>query len=116
MVYRRNRLSGRLHLISWIIKTADRLVGRVKNVAKTGQNIREETSIVWKGETLWFSDYLYPVKDVNNTVSAVVTVSHNITERKRAEIALRVSEQLYKKLLEQSFDAIASMRTGKLCL
>jgi PAS domain-containing protein len=56
------------------------------------------------------------VKDVNNTVSAVVTVSHNITERKRAEIALRVSEQLYKKLLEQSFDAIASMRTGKLCL
>jgi two-component system sporulation sensor kinase A len=86
----------------------------VRTVAKTGQSIRQETPIVWKGQTLWFSDSLYPVRDDHGTITAVVTVSQNITERKLAEIALRKSEQSFKRLLEQSFDAIAIHKEGKI--
>ena len=64
-------------------ETAERIVERVKNVVKTGQSIREESPFVWKGQTLWFIDSLSPVRDDNGTIIGVVTISHNITERKR---------------------------------
>ena len=94
--------------------TADRIAERVKQVVKTGQRIREETQLTWNGETLWFSDSLSPVRDNNGTITGVVTISHNITERKRAEMALRESEQTYLRLLEQSFDAIAIHKDKKI--
>ena len=87
-------------------EAADKIVERVKNVAKTGRRIQEESPFVWKGQLLWFSDSLSPIENANGTITAVVTVSQNITERKRAEIALHENEQLCKRLLEQSFDAI----------
>ena len=82
--------------------TADRIVERVKTVVKTGQRIREETQLTWKGETLWFSDSLSPVRDNNGTIVGVVTISHNITERKRAEIALREREENNRKIAKTS--------------
>jgi PAS domain S-box-containing protein len=95
-------------------ESADRIVGRVKKVVKTGQSIREETPFVWNGQSLWFSDNLSPVTDENGSISAVVTVSRNITEQKNIEKQLRKSEKMYKSLLEQSFDAIAIHKEGKI--
>jgi PAS domain S-box-containing protein len=92
-------------------ESADRLVERVKNVAKTGQSIREETPLVWKGQTLWFSDSLSWVRDVNGTITAVVTISQNITERKRAEMALRESEATARALINAPTDSIILMDT-----
>ena len=85
-------------------ESADRIVERLKKVAKTGQSIREETPLVWKGQTLWFSDSLSPVRDVNGTITAVVTISQNITGRKCAEIALRESEEKYRTLVDREND------------
>jgi len=82
--------------------TADRIVERVKNVVKTGQRITEETHLTWKGETLWFSDSLSPIRDTNGTIIGVVTISHNITEQKRAETALRESEEKYRTIARTS--------------
>jgi len=87
-------------------ESADRLAERVKNVAKTGQSIREETPLVWKGQTLWFSDSLSPVRDVNGTITAVVTISQNITEHKRADMALRESEEKYRTLVTATGDIV----------
>jgi len=95
-------------------ESADQIVNRVKTVVKTGHNIREESPFVWKGQTLWFIDSLSPVKDATGTITAVVTISHNITERKRAEMALREREQSYQRLLLQSFDAIAIHKDKKI--
>jgi len=86
--------------------SAELLVDRVKNVTKTGQGIRTETPIVWKGQILWFSDSLSPVKDVNGTTTAVVTVSQNITERKRAEMALLESEATARALINAPTDSV----------
>jgi PAS domain S-box-containing protein len=95
-------------------ESADRIVKRVKKVVRTGQRIREETPIVWKGQTLWFSDSLAPMRNANGTITAVVTISQNITERKHAEMALHESEQMFRRLLEQSFDAIAIHKDNKI--
>lgn len=86
--------------------SAMRMVERVKYVAKTGQTLREETPMLWKGQDLWFSDSISPVRGADGTITAVVTVSQNITERKRAETALRESEDLYRSLAEASTDLI----------
>jgi len=85
---------------------AEQLVERVRTVAKTGRSSRYETSFVWKGRTLWFSDSLSPVRDSNGTITAVVTVSQNITERKRTEIALRESEATARALINAPTDSV----------
>jgi PAS domain S-box-containing protein len=87
-------------------ESADRIVERVKKVAKTGRSIREETPLVWKGQPLWFSDSLSPVRNDKGTITAVVTVSRNITERKTAEIALRESEATARALLNAPTDSV----------
>lgn len=90
-------------------KTADRLVGRVKTVVTTGQGTREETPLVWKGQTLWFSDSLSPVRDTDGAVTGVVTVSRNITERKQMEMALRGSEATARALIQAPTDSVILM-------
>jgi PAS domain S-box-containing protein len=97
--------------------TANRIVERVRKVIKTGLSIREENQFIWKGQTLWFSDRLSPVKDKNGTNIAVVTISHNITESKLAEIALRESEVKYRTLVNRANDVICVIQEGiiKMC-
>jgi PAS domain S-box-containing protein len=97
--------------------TAERIVERVKKVVKTAKSIREETRFFWKDQTLWFIDSLSPVRDENGTIIAVVTISHNITESKRAEIALRESEEKYRTLFNRANDVICVIQDGviKVC-
>ena len=87
-------------------ESADRIVERLKKVAKTGQSILEETMFVWKGQTLWFSDNLSPIRDANGTITAVATISHNITDRKNSEKALHESEEKYRSLVTTTGDII----------
>jgi PAS domain S-box-containing protein len=90
-------------------ETADRLVERVKTVVKTGRALRQETPLVWKGQTLWFSDSLSPVREADGSITGVVTVSQNITERKRIEMALRESEATARALINAPTDSVILM-------
>lgn len=90
-------------------ESAGRRIERVKNVAKTGRGVREETPFIWKGQNLWFSDSLSPVRDVNGVITAVVTISQNITECKHAEIALRESEEKLNAMLQSIPDIMSMM-------
>jgi PAS domain S-box-containing protein len=74
----------------------------VKNVVKTGHRITEEMQFTWKGETLWFRDSLSPIRDTNGTIIGVEMISHNITEQKRAETALREREEKYRTIAKTS--------------
>jgi PAS domain S-box-containing protein len=47
---------------------------------------------------------------------AVQVAMHDITERKKKEDALRASEERYRRLLEQSFDAVVIHKAGKITL
>ena len=86
--------------------SADHIVERVKTIAKTGQTMHEETPVIWNSQKLWFSDSLSPIKDANGTVTGVVTISQNITERKRAEIALQESEATARALINAPTDSV----------
>jgi len=90
-------------------KTADRIVERAKTVVKTGKSIREDTQLVWKGQTLWFSDSLSPVWEADGSITGVVTVSQNITERKRIEMTLRESEATARALINAPTDSVILM-------
>jgi PAS domain S-box-containing protein len=87
-------------------ESADLIVERVKKVAKTGRSIREESPLVWKGQTLWFNDNLSPVWGVDGAITAVVTISQNITDRRNAEEALIQNEQRYRNLITAIGDII----------
>jgi PAS domain S-box-containing protein len=87
-------------------ESADLIVERVKKVAKTGRSIREESPLVWKGQTLWFNDSLSPMREVDGTITAVVTISQNITDRRNAEEALIHNEQRYGNLITAIGDII----------
>ena len=58
------------------------------------------------GQKLWFSDSLSPIKDANGSVTGVVTISQNITERKHAEIALQESEATARALINAPTDSV----------
>ena len=58
---------------------------RLNKVVLTGQSITEEVQIEWNGQYMWFSEYVYPLKDKDGNISGIVTISNNISERKEAE-------------------------------
>ena len=101
-------------------------------VFEMGIPVRNESPLTFNEQIHWFDHILTPLKDGDNCVRSVLGISRDVTQRKRAEIALfesenkyrtlvdrantqlRKSEQMYKRLLEQSFDAIAIHKEGKI--
>lgn len=58
------------------------------------------------GSVRWIWARAFPIRDVRGRPYRVAGVAVDVTNRKRAEQALRESEQLYRTLIEQSSDPI----------
>lgn len=88
-----DQVVGRQPSDFWESPRLDRIMDRVRHVFATGEAVREEERAVWNGELLWFSDYVYPVRDAEGNIVAVGTIARNITEFKHLEEQLRTTLQ-----------------------
>ena len=85
---------------------AEQIVRRVRRVCATGEPMDDQTTIEWKGRRYWFHEHVSPVRDAHGTVTSVVTVAHDVTGQRQAEVHLRESETLYRSFVEHSIEGI----------
>ncbi len=62
----------------------------------------------------WYDTVAYPIVNETGDVKKIAVIARDVTKQKNIEKQLRKSEQLYKRLLEPSFDAIAVHKEGKI--
>jgi PAS domain S-box-containing protein len=85
---------------------ARKMMERLYQVFSTGKSVSAESQMEWEGENIWYLDQMSPVRNAAGEVVSVVTISRNITERKRSEEKLRRSEERYRAFIEFSSDGI----------
>ncbi len=108
-------------------KRSDELVGSMsydllpKEIAQLRQSLmapilekREMVRFVDERAGTWYDTVAYPILDETGEVKKIAIIARDITEQKTFEKRLRESEQKYKRLLEQTFDAIAIHKEGKI--
>jgi len=76
-------------LHEYLPNEADLIVERFRNVIESGTGADFEDMFELPPGKKWFWSNLQPVKDANGKTYAVLSISYEITERKRAEDALR---------------------------
>ena len=86
----------------------------IKNVFDTGKSMFIEEKMVVKGLELYNSTSLNPVRNDSGRVIAVTGIVRDITESKKAETALKNSEEQFRSLSENSPDMIFINQKGKL--
>jgi len=66
------------------------------------------------GEYRWMEDKTVPLTDGDGNVVGYQGVARDISKRKRAEEALRESDERYRALVESAFEGIVISRAGKI--
>ncbi len=82
----------------------------VTKVLETKKMVRFED----ERDGIRYDTVAYPILNETGNVKKIAIIARDITEQKNIEKQLRESEQMYKHLLEQSFDAIAIHKEGKI--
>ncbi|MBW4426346.1 MAG: PAS domain S-box protein [Nostoc desertorum CM1-VF14] len=76
-------------------------------VMKTGQPIKDECKYVTRDGVHYYEYILTPLRNSDQTIQGVITVSRDITEHKRAEKSLRESEARFRRLFESNLIGVA---------
>ncbi|MGJ5631761.1 PAS domain S-box protein [Nostoc sp. CALU 1950] len=76
-------------------------------VMKTGQPIKDECECLTTNGVHFYEYILTPLRNVDQTIEGVITVSRDITEHKRAEKSLRASEARFRRLFESNLIGVA---------
>ncbi|MHC4192314.1 MAG: PAS domain S-box protein [Planctomycetota bacterium] len=78
-----------------------------KKVLESGKGYQSEDCVeMLKGVKIWFRSDIQPVTDETGQVTAIQTISEDITDRKKAEEAVQESEQRFRTLFESAPDGI----------
>jgi PAS domain S-box-containing protein len=71
-----------------------------REIFDSGEPVRKEERIRFGEQELWIDTNFVPLKDTAGQVTAILGVARDITERKRAEAALRESKDLTDAVVE----------------
>jgi PAS domain S-box-containing protein/putative nucleotidyltransferase with HDIG domain len=87
-------------------ETEAHMTANLKQVFETGEALESESQWTFPRGPAWIATWLVPIKDENGWVRAAFGVSRDISTRRRAEEALRESEERYRALFERSLDCV----------
>ena len=86
---------------------ANRQQTNLQKVFDSGQPLYVEAPSIFQGKTTWLGSWLVPVKDkLSDEANAILVVSRDITERKRAEEKLAASETELRALFGAMRDVV----------
>ncbi len=79
--------------------------------ALTGKIVRNTDTATISGKTLFLDSVKIPLKDENDTILGVPGISRNITEKSKAEQALKAGEERFRTLVNTNPFPIAVIDT-----
>jgi PAS domain S-box-containing protein len=98
-------------------QTACEAGGNIVDCVLRGEEILDlaggASLIARDGSVIPIEDSAAPIKDDSGGIVGVVIVFYNVAEKRRAQEALRLSEERYRTLVEVSPDAILMNREGR---
>lgn len=88
----------------------DEMLSLVGQVVETGQVARLETPLLWDDGSLVDVAFTYsPTRDASGQVVGVSAIGQDVTERKRAEAAVRESEAKFRSFVETTEEWVWAM-------
>jgi PAS domain S-box-containing protein len=96
-------------------EVAKSLAGPISTVFQTGKPIHAENEVPFLGVVSWRDEDWVPLKTGSET-TAVLGISRDITERKRAGDVLRESEERFRRITENMLDMVAQTDLQGICV
>ncbi|MEA5574872.1 PAS domain S-box protein [Anabaena sp. UHCC 0451] len=106
MGYKVEEVVGRFDTDIFLAKDAEKLETWKRQVIKTGQGMREEIVIGTEDNFICYVLTIDPLRDRNGEIEGVTCAALDITDRKKAEMALKESQYLIQRITEASPDIL----------